>query len=390
MTATALENMKVMPADPEPFDAGEYATRRQRVRAAMSAAGCDLLVVDSVEDIYYLTGVSLAGTCYQAYLLPLEATPLMVMRELDAGMFLGASLDLGDCVSFGDHEDATGAVLSALGRFNATRLRVGLDLASQALTVRRHAQLTAGLGPIVDCADMVRGVRVVKTEREIGYMRRSAAIVDIAMAQLAQKAQVGMSIRDLVAIAAGSFMENGASCAHVGPVSAGKKSGLHATLDTHVLERGDVVHAELLPEYRGYSARLMRSICLDEPTTAQRAALDMLLKAQDAQFALLRAGNHARDVDAAARDLIDASGLRPNFNGVTGYVLGLYGMPRMSRISDFVRTFTRASEWVIEAGSTFHMYLSAGGIAVSETVLVGASGPERLTTSARTILRAGQ
>ena len=63
---------------------------------------------------------------------------------------------------------------------------------------------------------------------------------------------------------------------------------------------------------------------------------------------------------------------------MSGYTLGYY--PRFTTIaSDFSRCFLPNSDWVLEEGMTFHMYLSARGLAVSETVVVRAHGAERLT-----------
>jgi Xaa-Pro dipeptidase len=43
---------------------------------------------------------------------------------------------------------------------------------------------------------------------------------------------------------------------------------------------------------------------------------------------------------------------------------------------------------VIEPNMVFHMYASAGGASLSETVLIGDTGPERLTGLPRALLNA--
>jgi Xaa-Pro dipeptidase len=47
--------------------------------------------------------------------------------------------------------------------------------------------------------------------------------------------------------------------------------------------------------------------------------------------------------------------------------------------------FTPNANWRLETGMVFHMYVSAGGIAFSETVMVGSDGSRRLTQTPRQI-----
>ncbi len=79
-----------------------------------------------------------------------------------------------------------------------------------------------------------------------------------------------------------------------------------------------------------------------------------------------------------------AEGLRPVYDNVTGYTLGLYG--RTPRTSDFSRVFLPNARWRLEQGMVFHMYVSAGGLGFSETVVVEAEGGRRLTATPRRLL----
>jgi Xaa-Pro aminopeptidase len=47
----------------------------------------------------------------------------------------------------------------------------------------------------------------------------------------------------------------------------------------------------------------------------------------------------------------------------------------------FSHIFLPTADWTLEEGMVFHMSVSAGGIAISETVLVTKAGHERLTRS---------
>ena len=95
----------------------------------------------------------------------------------------------------------------------------------------------------------------------------------------------------------------------------------------------------------------------------------------------------ARSAMPPLRGAVLAEGLRPVYDNVTGYALGLYG--RTPRTSDFSRVFLPNAHWQLEEGMVFHMYVSAGGLGFSETVVVEAGGGRRLTSAPRVLLSAG-
>ena len=84
--------------------------------------------------------------------------------------------------------------------------------------------------------------------------------------------------------------------------------------------------------------------------------------------------------------ILDA-GLGEVYDNVTGYTLGIYPVGRPV-LSDFSRCFLPEADWALESGMVFHMYMSARGLAISETVVVGDHGPERLTKLPRELFSA--
>jgi Xaa-Pro dipeptidase len=107
-----------------------------------------------------------------------------------------------------------------------------------------------------------------------------------------------------------------------------------------------------------------------------------MIELQDKQIAAMKPGAKAKDVDRILRQgALDAK-LREQYTNITGYTLGYYS-DFLIRGSDFTWVFLPNSEWILEEGMVFHMYASAGGIAISETVLVGPNGGELLTATGR-------
>jgi Xaa-Pro aminopeptidase len=152
------------------------------------------------------------------------------------------------------------------------------------------------------------------------------------------------------------------------------------------LGEGDILHVELIPKVRNYGARLMRPVLIGEDRRDLAPLAARLVALQDRQLAAMKPGAVARDVDAILREAVLAEGLRPAYDNVTGYMLGLYG--RTPRPSDFSRVFLPSSDWRLEEGMVFHMYVSAGGLGFSESVIVEEGGGRRLTKTPRALLSA--
>lgn len=369
------------------FSRDEYARRLDAVRTAMRQRGIDILLVDETEHLFYLAGFGPSATVYQACIVPLDADPVMVLRRLDEASMRDHTW-LTDYVLFGDHEDPIAVLAETLRQRGWADRRIGLEFDSHYLTVQRYQAIQAALpeATIVDFAGVLRELRLIKSAEEIDHLRRAAGIADEAMRRAIDAAAIGVSERAVAAAAAHAFLELGASSGHIGRLASGNRTGsLHGTLGDHRLEEGDIVHIELIPEVYGYSARLMRPAVIGQPSPEQKRVAEALIAIQDQQIAAMVPGAVAKDVDRICREQVLKAGLRESFDNVTGYTLGYYGIPTPARMSDFTRAFLPTSEWVLQPGMAFHMYLWARGMAFSETVLVTDQGPERLTRLERTL-----
>ena len=100
------------------------------------------------------------------------------------------------------------------------------------------------------------------------------------------------------------------------------------------------------------------------------------------RFAALGPGAVGRGVDRIAREGVLASGLRDQYQNATGLHAGLL-RPWSPRTGDFTRPLVPTADWAMEPGMVFHMYVSASGLAFSETILVTEDGGERLTRAER-------
>ena len=372
------------------FSAEEFAERLQRLRAAMRQVSVDVMLIDDCESLAYFTGYDTTLNLYRTCIVPRATPPTMVLRALDAAPFRARAW-FDRCEVFADHEDPVEKVAVTLRRQGYGAAAIGFDSASHAMTVDSLERLKRALleARFVAMRGVPRELRLIKSPAELGYLRTAARILDQVVAEIISTAAPGVTPRDIRALAARRLVELGTDPAHLGYVSVARDwNFLHMQPAERALEHGDVLHFELVSRYRGYEARLMRCVAIGTADPELEAAAKQLVGLQDRQLAAMKPGAVARDVDAILRNGALSAGLRSDYPNVTGYTLGYYS-PVPIRSSDFTRCFTPDAQWRLEAGMVFHMYTSAKGVSVSETVAVTGNGAERLTQTERRLFMKG-
>ena len=248
------------------FAPDEYRRRLAAVRARMTQADLDLLIVSSPESICYLSGYESAGYfVQQALLVDLAAEPILIIRALEVPN-AEASCIWEPLIAYRDHENATEEIAALIANFGTGTKRVGAELRSRALS---HAQV-ADLGRLlpnhafVDSFGVVEGARLIKSEAELACIRRAGRIVEAGMRACFSALGQGRSERDVAAaayhatISAGSEWTGAPAFVSSGPRSA----RAHTTWSDRVLAAGDPVFLEVNAAVSRYHAALMRPACI--------------------------------------------------------------------------------------------------------------------------------
>ncbi|MFC3395149.1 M24 family metallopeptidase [Brenneria rubrifaciens] len=362
------------------FAPEEYQQRVGMIRSHMQANHIELLIVDQTEFLFYLTGFAISENMYRACLLTLQDDPVMIFRAMDEHTFLENSW-VTDTVTFSDWQDPVDVLVDTITERGWDRLNIGMDFDSYNLTVKRFNRLQRCFPekPFRDFSGVLEQLRECKTRTEIGYIAKAAQVIELALSAAVAGLGVGKTERNAATLVHQVFMEQGMDSHRYGIITTGTgNSFLHGNLHNHPLAAGDIVHMELLSVFHGYSARLMRPAIIGKASRQQREIAQQLINIQDAQFAAMRPGAEAKDIDAIVRDAVLAAGLRDDYASITGYNLGYYSIST-PHTSDFSRVFLPNSAWRLKPGMVFHMYIYAQGLAFSETIVITEHGHESLT-----------
>ncbi|NGN63054.1 aminopeptidase P family protein [Streptomyces sp. A7024] len=361
-----------------------HAARRGRLRAHCSGTGSDAALVSRPANIHYLAGVAPPG----AVLLVGPAEDILI-RPRDLPEEGGARADDDLRVHALDAPDGDPAVAAAdlAGAAGAGAMAVE----EHHLTVARHRAL-ASVAPRLRLADLGRTVeelRLVKDDEEIACLRIAAEIADQALGELLESILVGRTERHLALELERRLVDHGAQ----GPafptaVGTGPHSGRagHVPTDRRV-EEGDFLTVCLGARYRGYRCEIGRTFVIGAaPDDWQIELYDMVFAAQRAGREALAPGAEYREVDHAARQVLDAAGHGEALGPWTGHGVGLEidEDPKLSPAA--MGKLDACVPVTVEPG--VHLP-GRGGVRIDDTLVVrppADGGPELLTITTKELL----
>ena len=365
-----------------PFGRAEYRTRVERVVKEMADRGADLLLVDQIDSLAYLTGYSHSAARYQAALISPSGGVTLLIRSSDLpGARRQATADAFE--TFHDHEDEIALLTRLLGDSGAKTLAIETD--SHFLTIQRLERIEAAL-PALKFADFGKVIwecRLIKSQAEIEALRRACAIADATVQAGTDAIAVGRSEREPAIAAYRAAIGMGADNGRVAVFGYGSTvANMHGRLGERIMEAGELYFIEAVPQVYGYSGRIARPMAVGSLSDRHRKIAERVVEIQDEFIAAMVPGAISGEIDRKARETMLREGLKKTYPQVSAYTLGYHSVPRTS---DHTRIFMPNETWAIEPNMVFHVIHYSEGMPFSETVLVTETGPVRLTQTPREI-----
>jgi Xaa-Pro aminopeptidase len=262
-------------------------------------------------------------------------------------------------------------------------------------------------GEFVDLDHILHEMRLIKRTEEIKAMKRAAKISSVAHRRAMQACRPGMKEYELEAELLYEFRRGGAEFPAYWPIVGGGANGcvLHYRENNCVLNDGDLVLIDAGAEFDCYAADITRTFPANGRFRGeQRAVYEIVLAAQNAAMAEVRAGKHWNEPHDAAvrvltRGLIDLGLLKGDLDGIiekgefkrfymhrTGHWLGMDVHDVGDyKVADTWREFEPGMVLTVEPG----LYIDAAadvperfrniGIRIEDDVAVTRNGCEVLT-----------
>jgi len=344
-------------------------SRADRVAARLEESELDLLLVTDMVNVRYLTGFS--GSNGLAIVGPDTRRFLTDFRYVERarGEVSGFAL-----------QPAPQELRTALAEgWPPGHLRVGFE--DQHVSVRRHGELRETLPDrieLVAAGGLVEAERAVKEPGEIEAIRAAARLADEVYEWLAEQGLVGRTERAVALALEQEMRARGAD----GPsfpsiVAAGENGALpHAVpRDVEIPVRA-LVTLDIGARLNGYCSDCTRTWATGELDDDLAELYDTVLRAQETALAAVRPGPEGREVDAVARDLIEAAGHGDHFGHGLGHGVGMdvHEAPRLARTA--TARLEAGNVVTVEPG----IYVPGrGGARIEDLVVVTADGHDVLS-----------
>jgi Xaa-Pro dipeptidase len=295
------------------IDADEYQARIAHARALMQAQGVDALLVGAGTSLRYFTGVPWGATeRLVGLLLTLSGDPLLVCPVFEEGS-LDAVLRIPvDKRLWEEHDDPYARVIQLMAERGAQTLALDPGIAFGVHTgLARHLDASA----IRDATAIIDGCRMCKSAAELALMQQACDMTLHVHRLAARIAHEGIGTDELVRFidqahrALGS--DNGSTFCIV---QFGHATAFpHGIPGVQHLEEGQLVLIDTGCTVQGYHSDITRTWIFGTPTDEQRRIWALEHAAQAAAFDAVRPGVTCASVDAAARTLLEAAGLGPDY-----------------------------------------------------------------------------
>ncbi|MCY4291310.1 MAG: aminopeptidase P family N-terminal domain-containing protein, partial [Roseovarius sp.] len=163
------------------FPREELNFRVARARAALQAAGHDIMIVTGPENIFYLIGQQTPGYyTYQALLLPVDAEPVFIVRQLEMNNMI-ANSHVSDLEVYQDSADPVDVTVNLIKSRGWRNKRIAIDERGWFLPIAIYKALLENLGSLGNAAGVIESLRVIKAPLEREGLHRGDSYVDGGM-----------------------------------------------------------------------------------------------------------------------------------------------------------------------------------------------------------------
>jgi Xaa-Pro aminopeptidase len=265
-------------------------------------------------------------------------------------------------------------------------LRLGFE--DQDVSFRLHSRLRDLLPErieLVPAGGAVEALRSVKEPGEIERIAAAAAVVDEVYGVLREQGLVGRTEREVALALENEMRVRGAEPAFESIVASSERGALpHAVPADEPIVRGTLVTLDIGARLDGYHSDCTRTWATGDLPDDLAEAYAVVQRAQAESLAAVRPGPEGREVDAVAREIIEAAGHGEHFGHGLGHGVGLaiHEGPRLARTAE--ARLVAGNVVTVEPG----IYLPGrGGVRIEDLVVVTEDGHDVLSGTTKDLIR---
>ena len=374
------------------FSKEEYRQRLSKVQKMMQEKGIELLISHDTSNMNYLTGYDAWSFYYaQCVIVHINSEePICFVRDQDAGgAYLKTYIKKENIIVYDEQYIHTWPkhpydyLVNIIKDRKWDKLSIGLEMDAHYFTAFCYEKIKKGLpnAKIKDSDRLVNWARLVKSNKEINYMKSAAKITEIAMKKAYDVIKPGVRQCDAVgeiqkALFYGTpeFGGEYASIATLLPTGKGT-SASHLTASQEKFLNGEATIVELSGVYKRYHVPMARTVFLGKPDQLKIDTMKKTIEALQAGIDKTKPGNTVNDIAQAFWKILDKYGIEKNSR--TGYSIGIGYPPDWG---EHTLNIYKGDMTLLKPNICFHMIavmqFGDWGVEVSEAIRVTNSGSE--------------
>ncbi|MEI4232813.1 M24 family metallopeptidase [Roseovarius sp. D22-M7] len=373
-----------------PFSDLEYQRRLAKTRDAMAARDLDVLFVTDPSNQHWLTGYDgWSFYVHQGVLVFPEADPIWWGRNQDANggvrtVWMTDDRVIGypdNYVQSTERHPMQDLAVRLTGMGLADK-HIGVEMDNYYFSAKAMDVLRTELpgASFTDVTALVNWQRAVKSEEELVFIRKAAAISEKITDGLMERVEPGIPKNEIVAEIFRDAIRGvegawGDYPAIVPLLPSGSDAAApHLTWNGREFATGEATFFEISGCYRRYHSPFCRTLFLGKPPQFLLDAETALVEGLEAGLEAAHAGNRACDVANALAAPLERAGIERGAR--CGYPIGLSYPPDWGERTISLRA---EDETVLEPGMTFHfmpgLWMSDWGLEITESILIKEAGP---------------
>lgn len=355
-----------------------FKQKQQYLIERLREQSIDLALISEPNNIYYLTGFN-ADPHERFFVLAIDTKSekaTLFLPQLDETAAKGVA-QVDHFVPIQDTDDPYKIFHEEIGD-NVTALAIE----KQVVTVSQIEAYNEYYPNIrLHALDsLMSEMRMRKTEDEVKHTKRAIEITEEGLKQLLPQIKRGMSELEIKALLEFTLKKLGAEgIAFDTLVLVGENAAQpHGVSGERIIEEGQFLLFDFGVTINGYHSDITRTFIIGEASDEQKKMYDTVLRANDAAIEAVKVGTSLKNIDIAARNVIEEAGYGEYFIHRTGHGLGI-DVHELPSIHD-------QNEELIEQGLLFTIepgvYIPhIGGVRIEDNIYINSSGEVEVLTS---------
>ena len=318
------------------FSLQEYETRHKKCQALMKESGIDVMMLSKGQNIFYFSGyrTSLFSSHFRPFFVLIfqSGDPVLITPNLE--WFSADKESWFDDVRFwgkgGKTNTPWDAVHDVLSEKKLTDCVIGTELDLGQRMSATYADFMNIKGKLPGCkftngTDITWKLRMVKSPKELEYMKEATRITCCGFEELVKRVKVGMTEREMHKIVASTMMEEGCEQEYFLLIGAGKNryNIMNPYPTDYAVQHGDLVEMDWGATYYGYWSDLTRVFAVGSISDHQRDIYNAANEIRRVAVEATKPGLPIGVVDEAATKKADELGVREYMLHRSGHTIGL-------------------------------------------------------------------